>query len=100
MLYQNVKQLILSLICLVNKMSTGWKSRLQKYNLEHDIKVQPTTIQSGGSITTNTSQINANIREEYFQTITLNGQSYSTDERSGIEMIKNIITLYNKFDEK
>jgi hypothetical protein len=99
MLYQNVKQPILSLICLVNKMSAGWKTRLQKYNLEHDIKVQP-TIQSGGSITTNTSKINANIREEYFQTITLNGQSYSTAERSGIEMIKNIITLYNKFDEK
>jgi hypothetical protein len=41
MLYQNVKQPILSLICLVNKMSAGWKTRLQKYNLEHDIKVQP-----------------------------------------------------------
>lgn len=81
-------------------MSTSWKSRLQKYNLEHDIKVQPTTIQSGGGVTTYTSQVNANIREEYFETITINGKSYSTKDRPGIEMIKNIIALYNKFDEK
>ena len=79
-------------------MSTGWKSRLKQYNLKHNINVQPTTIQSGGGVTSYTSQVNANIREEYFETITLNGQSYSTRERPGIQIIKNIIAIYNKMD--
>ena len=78
-------------------MNSGWKSRLNKYNEEHNIITQPVTVvQSGGSgeITKNTP-----IRKEYFDQITLNGKKYSTSSREGVEIIKQIILMYDKNDK-
>lgn len=78
--------------------NNGWKSRLKEYNLKYNINSTPITMQSGGNITTYNSQTNVNIRENYFDTITLDGTSYSTHTRPGIELIKNIIAIYDKLD--
>jgi hypothetical protein len=75
-------------------MNSGWKSRLNKYNEKHNIITQPVTvIQSGGEMNEN-----AQIRTEYFNNITLNGQTYSTSSRAGIKLIKQIIMMYDQID--
>ena len=77
-------------------MNSGWKSRLNKYNEEHNIITQSiNVVQSGGG---SKMTENAPIRKEYFDKITLNGTTYPTCSRKGIEIIKKIILLYEQRD--
>ena len=70
-------------------MNNGWKSRLNKYNEEHNIITQPVTmLQSGGG----------KKYENYFDKIILNRKSYSTKTRNGIDELKKIIKLYDQAD--
>ena len=75
----------------------SWQKRIQEYNQENDIVTLP--FQNGGEI----QNINMNggatipsLNDPYFQKITLNNKEYPLNEKNTVQLIKKIITYYEK----
>ena len=73
----------------------SWKARLKNYNIENNI-VQLDAFQKGGDIQNLENNIIPSLDDKYYNTITLNGVSYSLDNKKTVQMIKKIINYYNE----
>tara|TARA_B100000963_G_C22438113_1_gene585270 strand:- start:454 stop:684 length:231 start_codon:yes stop_codon:yes gene_type:complete len=73
----------------------SWKARLKNYNIENNI-VQLDEFQKGGAIQNSENSIIPSLDDEYYNTITLNGVSYSLENKTTVQMIKKIINFYNE----
>jgi hypothetical protein len=76
---------------------SSWRTRIQEYNEENNIVTLP--FQNGGEIqnaNTNGSVTTPSLNDLYFQKITLNNKEYSLNQKSTVQLIKRIITYYEK----
>jgi hypothetical protein len=75
----------------------SWRTRIQEYNEENNIVTLP--FQNGGNIQNAIMNGGApipSLNDPYFQKITLNNKEYPLNQKSTVQLIKSIITYYEK----